>query len=198
VEDMPWPDFVTTQFSLVNRFTTDESEYYGPFNTLLTTLFPPSENFQVAPQFKRIRGSMDITIVFIVMKRKVPVFFLEVKAHLALDHAPLRRVADNQMRNRFLDFSSGTLPLPKLYGISVLGTHFSVYEYHPDTRRLTPSLIVPDPKVVSDTTPQERWNYDVMTPEGEEMFKQIVGEIKEMAAALPENCMHYSFLLSLF
>src|SRR6266576_3150027 len=109
---MPWPDFVTTQFSLVNR-TTDESEYYGPFNTLLTALFPPTENFQVAPQFKRIKGSMDITIVFIIMKRKVPVFFLEVKAYLALDHASLRKEADNQMRDMFLDFSSRNLPLPK-------------------------------------------------------------------------------------
>ena len=195
---MPWPDFVTTQFSLVNRFTTDDSEYYGPFNTLLTALFPPSEDFQVAPQFKRIKGSMDITIVFIIMKRKVPVFFLEVKTHLALDHAPSRKEADNQMRDMFLYFSSGSFPLPKLYGISALGTCFSVYEYHPDTRRLTPRRIIPDPDVVSDTAPQERWNHDVMTPEGEAKFKQIVGEIKEMAAALPGNCMHDSFLLSLF
>jgi hypothetical protein len=36
---MPWLDFVTTQFDLVNRFTSDEGEYYGRFNTLLHTNF---------------------------------------------------------------------------------------------------------------------------------------------------------------
>jgi hypothetical protein len=196
-EDMPWPDFVTTQFNLVNRFSTDESEYYGPFNTLLTALFPATENFQVAPQFKRIRDSIDYRVIFIIMKGKVPVFFIDVNTYLALNHAPSRKEADDQMRDRFLDFSSG-LPLRKLYGISALGTRFSVYEYHSDTRRLTPRLILPDPDVVSDIAPQERWDYDVMTPEGEAKFKQIVGEIKEMAAALSGNCTHYSFLLSLF
>jgi hypothetical protein len=195
---MPWPEFITTQFNLVNRFTTDESEFCGPFNTLLTALFPPTENFLVVPQFKRIEGSTYLTIIFIIIKRKVPVFFFEVKTYLALDNSFWRMEADDQMRDMFLDFSSGSLPLRKLYGISALGTHFSVYEYHPDTRRLTPSRIVLEPDIIGDTAPQERWNCDVMTAEGEARFKQIVGEIKEMAAALPGNCTHYSFLLSLF
>ncbi|KAN0121355.1 hypothetical protein V8E52_003251 [Russula decolorans] len=62
---MPWPDYVTTQFNLVNPCTTDESEYYGSFNTLLTSLFPPTENFQVAPQFIRTRDPIDFTVIFI-------------------------------------------------------------------------------------------------------------------------------------
>jgi len=185
MEDMPWPDYVTTQFNLVNPCTTDESEYYGSFNTLLTSLFPPTENFQVAPQFIRTRDPIDFTVIFIVMKRKAPVFFIDVKTYLAFDHTPSRREADDQMRNMFLDFSS--LPLPKVYGISALGTRFSVYEYHSDTRILTPELILPDLDVVSDIAPQDRWNYDVMTPEGEAKFKQIAGEIKKMAAALSGN-----------
>jgi hypothetical protein len=65
-------------------------------------------------------------------------------------------------------------------------------------RTLTPRLILPDPDVVNDTAFRERWNYDVMIPEGDAKFKQIVGEIKEMAAALSGSCMHYSFLSSLF
>ncbi|KAN0121354.1 hypothetical protein V8E52_003250 [Russula decolorans] len=189
MEDMPWPDFVTTQFNLINRLTNDENEYYGPFNTLLTALFPPTENFEVSPQFKRIKGSIDFTIVFIIMKRKVPVFFLELIAYMESDrpHSGLRKVADAQIRDRFLHFSSGSLPLRKLYGISVLGTRFAVYEYYSDTRRLTPTLILPDHNIINDTAPQERWKYDLLTPEGEEKFKQIAGEIKEMAAAMSGN-----------
>jgi hypothetical protein len=197
-QDMPWPDFVITQFDLVNRFTTDESEYYGPFNTLLTSLFPPSESYQVAPHFKRIRGSMDFAVVYIVMKRKIPVFFLEVKTYLAFDHDSLRKEADDQMRDKFLDFVSGSLSLPKLYGISALGTRYAVYEYHPHDRTLTPTRILPHPDIVNDTAPQERWKYDVMAPEGEAKLWQLVGEIKDMTTALSEDCKPYTFLLLVF
>jgi hypothetical protein len=156
MQDMPWPDFVVTQFDLVNRFTTDESEYCGPFNTLLSTLFPATENYQVAPQFNRVKGSMNFAVVYIIMKRKIPVFFLEVKTYLAFDQDSSRKEADDQMRDGFLDFASESLPLPKLYGISALGTRFSVYEYHPSTRVLTPQRILPHPDIVNDTAPRER------------------------------------------
>ncbi|KAI6166412.1 hypothetical protein EDD17DRAFT_1505313 [Pisolithus thermaeus] len=49
---MPWPDFITYQFKLVNKLKADESHYYGPFNALFQHLFPPSEYYQAAPQFK--------------------------------------------------------------------------------------------------------------------------------------------------
>ena len=106
---MPWPDFVTTQFNLIDRLTTDENEYYGPFNTFLTALFPPTEGFQVAPQFKHIEDSMDFKIIFVIMKRKVPVFFLDVKTYIALNHASLRKEADDQMRYLFLYFCESVL-----------------------------------------------------------------------------------------
>jgi hypothetical protein len=99
---MPWPDFVTTQFDVVNRSTTNESEYYGPFNTLLITLFPPTENFEVAFQFKHIKRHLQRTIIFTVIKRKVPVFFLEVKAYVALNHPSLRKEADDQLESNAL------------------------------------------------------------------------------------------------
>ena len=60
---MPWPEFITTQFQLIDEVTTDKSEYYGPFNALLSDLFPASEYYQVAPQFKRIAGSADFTVI---------------------------------------------------------------------------------------------------------------------------------------
>ena len=60
---MPGPEFITTQFQLINEITTDESEYYGLFNALLINLFPASEYYQVAPQFKRIADSVDFTVI---------------------------------------------------------------------------------------------------------------------------------------
>lgn len=175
----------------IDRFTTDETEYYGPFNTLLSSFFPSTEKYQVAPQLESIKGSTYFT-VFYIKKGKFPIFLLEIKTYLAFDQDSSRKEADDQMRDRFLEFASH-LALPKLYGISALGTHFSVYKYHPQTRRLTPRRILPHPDIFNDIAPQERWNYDVMEPEGEAKLKQLVSEIKKMAAASAENGKRYFF-----
>jgi hypothetical protein len=57
-----------------------------PFNTLLTTLFPSSERYQVTPRVKCLMDSMDFTLVYIVTKLSTPwntpVFFLEVNNYL--------------------------------------------------------------------------------------------------------------------
>ncbi|KAF8491306.1 hypothetical protein JB92DRAFT_2753249 [Gautieria morchelliformis] len=65
---MPWPGFITFQFELVNKFTANESEYYGPFNALLNELFPASEDYQVAPHFKCIAGSVDFTLIYFITR----------------------------------------------------------------------------------------------------------------------------------
>lgn len=103
------------------KFTSNESEYYGPFNTLLTTVFPAADSYQIAPQFKSITGSMYFSVIYI-MKRNVPVFFIEVKTYSAYERASFRKEADDQMRDRFLGFASGNIATPKLFGISALGS----------------------------------------------------------------------------
>ena len=74
---MPWPEFITFQFQLINEFTTHENEYYGPFNALLNDLFPASEYYQVVPHFERIAGSIDFTVIFLITRRKIPILFIE-------------------------------------------------------------------------------------------------------------------------
>ena len=76
---MPWPEFITVQFELANKFSTDESEYHGPFNALLNDLFPASEYYRIAPQFKRIPGSTDFTVIYLITRSKAPVLCIEVK-----------------------------------------------------------------------------------------------------------------------
>jgi len=183
---MPWPNTITEQFDLVNRFTTDESEYYGPYITLLTHLFPHDEHYQVAPQFKGpiTPGAVDFTVIYIVMKRKVPVFFIEVKPYIHIQRNSTRELADDQMRRRFRDFSGSNLPIPRLYGISTFGTRFSIYQYTVANRVLTPSLIASDPDIVTDVAPEGRWNYDLFEAAGEAKFREIVADVRAMAAAI--------------
>ena len=90
---MPWPEFITIQFQLTNEVTTDKSEYYGPFNALLNDLFPVSEYYQVAPQFKRIAGSVDFIDVYLITRQKIPIFFIDVKPLLAYDSVSSRKAA---------------------------------------------------------------------------------------------------------
>jgi len=89
------------------------------------------------------------------------------------------------MRERVLDFTAGSISIPKLYGVSALGTRFCVYEYTPSSRSLTPLRIDPHPDFVTDTAPKERWNLDFLEPQGEDRLKEVVRHIKEMVARLP-------------
>ena len=175
---MTWSDSVTEQFSLVDLFSTDESVFYGPYNTLLFELFPPNEHYQVSPQFKRIAG------LYIVSKRKVPVFFVEIKTYLALDKVSSRTEADDQMRTRFVEFASGNIPTPKLVGLSALGTKFCVYELTTADNRLLPIRVIPDPQFLIDTAPKARWNYDILDAAGEAKLREAVEEVKAMSVDL--------------
>ena len=81
-------------------------------------------------------------------------------------------------------FSS--IPIPKLYGISALG---SVYEYTPSSRSLTPLVSTLNQTLL----PTMRLRKDgilipwTLEPQGEARLKQVIRDInlKEMVAGLP-------------
>ncbi|KAF8529766.1 hypothetical protein BU17DRAFT_36440 [Hysterangium stoloniferum] len=182
---MTWSDSVAEQFSLVNLYTTDESDFYGPYNTLLFELFRVNEHYQVSPQFKRITGSMDFTVLYVVSRRKVPVFFVDIKTYIALDKLSSRMEADDQMRKRFVEFVSGNIPIPKLVGLSAMGTRFSVYQLTTTkNNELLPVRIMPDARFVTDTAPRAWWNHDILDAAGEAKLREIVAEVKAMSVGL--------------
>ncbi|KAK7451692.1 hypothetical protein VKT23_012371 [Stygiomarasmius scandens] len=185
---MTWTDTITEQFALADRFTTDESDFYGPYNTLLTHVFPHSEHYQVVPQFKGpvTPGSIDFTTIYIVKKRKLPVMFIEIKTFVSLDDMAARELADRQMRDCFTRLLNH-LKIPALYGISAMGTKFAVYKYDAVTRRLTPPVIARDPEVVNDVAPAERWTHELMEEGGEQVFNDIVEKVKSMCSGITND-----------
>jgi hypothetical protein len=98
----------------MDLYTTEESDFYGLFNTLLFELFPTPERYPASPEFKHVEGSLDFTIQFIV-RRRVPVVFINVKTLRSLKALSARDGADDQMRRRFHEFTVST---PTLYGLS--------------------------------------------------------------------------------
>ena len=179
---MTWADTIREQFDLVDRFTADETEYYGPYNTLLTDTFPHAEHFQIVPQYKGpiTPGSIDFTTIYIVRKRKSPVFFIEIKPFPHVDDISTREKADQQMRDRFVAIIGRNLVIPKLYGISAMGTRFSVYEYNKETNVLLPPSIARDAMYVTDVAPADRWNYELLEDGGEQKMREVVAEVKAM------------------
>ncbi|KDR72356.1 hypothetical protein GALMADRAFT_102070 [Galerina marginata CBS 339.88] len=181
---MPWPEGVVEQFEIVDLYTSEESEFYGPFNSLLADLFPSSEHYQVSPQAKRIDESLDFTFQYIVRRRLIPVFFLEIKTFRSLTLLSARGSADNEMRRSFREFASGTTPIPTLYGLSAFGPQFCVYVFQSDTRRIDPPAIARDLVVINDTAPADRWAYNLLEPTGEAKLREIVNAVKGMSAGL--------------
>ena len=191
---MTWADTIQEQFDLVDRFTADETEYYGLYNTLLTDVFPHAEHFQIVPQYKGpiTPGSIDFTTIYIVRKRKCPVFFIEIKPLPHLDDISTREKADQQMRDQLVTIIGRNLVIPKLYGISAMGTRFSVYEYSLNTNMPLPPSITRDAIYVTDVAPADRWNYELLEADGEQKMRELVAEVKAMCVEIKACACHFS------
>lgn len=179
---MPWDKYILAQFqSALPLGEHDESQYYGPYNTLLTDLFPKEENYMVVPQYKRPTQltSVDFTTIFLIQQHQHPVFFVEVKAAGHIFRTSCRAAADKQMRERF-EVLHDDVKIPILYGVSAIGTKVCFYKYTKDTQRLEPNIIPAHTNLITDTAPRDRWAVDVLTPEGERQFRDIIGDVKRM------------------
>ena len=192
------PSFVTNQFNIIDKRTTDQIDYSGPFNALLNSLFPASEDYQIALQSQRIAGSIDFTVMFL-LERKFPVIIVQVMTNVAYETPSSRKAADEQMRESIHDASIrlDARAMPKLYGLSFFGTRFCVYEYTHSSGTLTPRRIGVQPDIITDTAPKERWNLDILEEQGKTRLEEIVGDIKAMVNDCRNESSCYSFSLSL-
>ncbi|KAJ8475499.1 hypothetical protein ONZ45_g15587 [Pleurotus djamor] len=183
---MPWPVYVSNAFEAIpggfsGTTDVDESLFYGPYNALLTFLFPPTDNYIISPQVKRPPEgwSVDFSTVFVVQRAFHPVFFLEIKSPGHFSHRSSRAAADAHMRAHFFELAD-TAKLPVTHGVSALGTRLCFYSYTKDNDTLQPLPIVPDPNRMTDVAPAARWDFDVLSDEGVEKMTQIANEVKTM------------------
>ena len=94
-----------------------------------------------------------------------------------------RRGADREMRNRFDDFIE-SVEIQTFYGISAIGTNLCVYTQDRKTGYVLPELIPDDRRYSIDIAPANRWNLDVLTPQGEERLRNVATHVKTMCAEL--------------
>ncbi|KAH9050348.1 hypothetical protein EDB83DRAFT_2226674, partial [Lactarius deliciosus] len=140
------------------QFATDESAYYGPYTRLLYHLFG-------------IEGPSEISSRF------------HPPTTLSLDSK--RKRADDQMRDHFRDLRH-SLVTPRLPGVSAFDTRMAFYEYVVANNRITPGAITPDPNILNDLAPVERWNCDLFEDEGINRIHQVVQDVKAMCHVLGE------------
>ena len=188
--DMPWPNWIVKQFATIPggmKNATEESLFYGPYNTILHHLFPPNEDFMVVPQCQRpaVGQSIDFTTIFMVelTNTQTPIFYLEIKPPGHLNELSKREQADARMRDRVRELITG-LRIPELHGVSALGVQLAFYRYDAATRVLEPPAIPRDPVRVNDTAPAARWSVDLLSDEGHQRVVALATKVKDMARAL--------------
>ena len=84
------------------------------------------------------------------------------------------------MRDQFVAIIGRNLVIPKLYGISAMGTRFSVYRYNQETNMLLPPSIARNAMYVTDIAPADQWNYELLEDAGEKKMRELVVEVKAM------------------
>lgn len=185
--DGHWPAGLLTIFDHARaKQSTFENRYYGPYDKLLNYCFGGNFNFYVAPQNPTrddSRETVDSTVLLVVFDvHNKPVMIIEVKDDLWAQNAELRFRADAQMRDRYA-IMLGQCPLPRLWGISLLGTFARVYCGDRDSYELEPPAVPrPDPlRLVPLTFLAGEWNLDITSPEGFAKLKEIVTDILEYA-----------------
>jgi hypothetical protein len=98
-----WPEKVIRQFNTVPA-NPSESDYHGPYNKLLYTLFPPDSDFVVVPQYlPDSHNAADFIVMFEILLENRPVFILELKPPNHIDLLSRRQAADDQVRSRLAD-----------------------------------------------------------------------------------------------
>ncbi|CAA7259279.1 unnamed protein product [Cyclocybe aegerita] len=108
-----------------------ESRYYGPYDKLLNYCFGESFTFFAAPQKlptsdNAARDALDFTFLIVFDAGRRPVLIAQIKDNSWANNAGLRLEADEQLR-RLYSTMLDTCPLPRLWGMSLLGTSARVY-----------------------------------------------------------------------
>jgi len=181
-----WPNKVLLRFQGVPPIP-KESDFYGPYNKLLHSLFPWDSDFTVSPQYEpdSSQDSIDFIVGFQIEFMDWPVLILELKRPSTILHTSTRGEADDQIRER-MEQLVAQCPLQTLHAVSVLGTSLCFYSL--DTRdtngKILPLKIPRHPTVVNDYAPENQWEYDVLGEEGEAKLRDIIVEVSQGCADL--------------
>lgn len=183
-QDNTWPAGLLTIFEHARaKHTAFENRYYGPYDKLLNYCFGNSFKYYVAPQCHPrddSRDAVDFIVFFVVFNEDDrPVLIVEVKDDSWAQKAELRFRADKQMRYHY-SLILDECPLPRLWGLSLLGTSMRIYCGGTQSYEVTPEAIPrpgPCTRVLPPTFLAGEWNLDILSEKGFAEVKEIVVDI---------------------
>jgi len=120
------------------------------------------------------RRGVDLVTLYLVRHSYDPVLFPEIKSDKQLMFSSTRVRADRQMRERFLDMLQDT-KIPKLYGLSTIGTKICVYWWGKSSDKVYPETSF---KGKVETAPENMWCVDLLRIEGEKEIRKVVADVK--------------------
>ena len=104
-----------------------------------------------------------------------PVLILDIRDESWVHSAYTRLKAGHQMRQLY-DSIPAECPHPRVYGLSLLGTSLRVYVRDTNTGEIKPTN---DP--ITGGVPHDllegAWDIDILSKQGSDLMKEIVGEI---------------------
>ena len=180
-----WNENVIRRFRSVETNSNLEKRYYGPYNKLLTSIFPPDSDFTVAPVTHPIEGNLstDLSVEYMVTidqnDMNMPVLFVEIKDPTTIGKLYNRRQAHKQMLERFQQMGYDCL-LDTFYGISAFGTLISIYSLNRENGEITPQYEEENPRRLNNNIPEDSWNIDILENDGAIRLNNVFNHIIEM------------------
>ena len=184
--DANWPQGLLDIFHINrNRNAPVESRYYGPYDRLFNyAVIEGSFTFflapQTAPDENSPRDAVDFVVFLVIFNQnQQPVLIAEIKDDKWANEPDKRQRADTQMRQRY-DQMLFNCPIPRLYGLSLLGTSLRVYHGDKDTGDIEPEFVGrPNAhRVLPPDFLEGEWDLDILSQEGLVKMQEIVAYIK--------------------
>ena len=188
--DVNWPHGLLDIFNVSGNGTVPfESRYYGPYDRLFNyaLIEGPFTFFlalQTAPNEDPPRDAVDFLVFMVVLNQdQKPVLIAEIKDNRYTNTADKRRRADARIRQLY-DQMLFNCPIPRLYGLSLLGTSLRVYCGDTVTGEVTPKFVgCPDARRVLPANFLEgEWDLDILSLDGFTKMQEIVVYIKAETA----------------
>ena len=191
---MAWPAHILRKSNRLTDTETIENKFYPLYDDILNECFP-RDQFSICPQYATPLaqvggpGAINFTITYVIEALDIDsvVFILEIKPPTHLHVLSARKGADAQIRSRFADIAH-LVKIPKLYAISAIGKRLCHYTFDKATRTIHPIHIADSTIHLQDTAPIERWDSNIVEPEGHDRFLAAVQEIRVMVNNL--WCVH--------
>lgn len=187
--DTNWPQGLINIFNISrNQNTSLDSRYYGPYDRLFNyAVIEGSFTFflapQIAPDETSARDAVDFVVFLVVLNQEQkPVLFVEIKDDGWADKSNRRQRADTLMRHRY-DQMLFDCPIPRLYGLSLLGTSLRVYCGDTVTGEITPDFVGRPHanRILPLNFLEGQWNLDILSPDGFTKMQEIVAYVKAEA-----------------